>query len=77
MNGADELVWVQQVIEALQDCLARSGAPRGDVDWLVLRCRDTLSMNGEPQEASLRQLRVDVRDFFREFQGQLPSELSD
>jgi hypothetical protein len=66
------LVWVYEVAAALEARLKIDGTPHADIEWLLLRCRDTLGFAGELQLASTRQLVLDVWAFMREFPDELP-----
>lgn len=61
-------------VEDLRLCLARAtstpSTPTLDIEWLSLRCDDTLHRyTGGLQEASLRQLSNDVMEFNDRFPG--------
>ncbi len=59
----------------LRALLESTDAPQVDIEWLQLRCKDTLGFTDEWQQASLRQLQKDVSDFAERFPGLLPSSL--
>jgi hypothetical protein len=48
-----------------------------DLEWLRLRCEDTLSYSGQLRRDSLRQLKKDVASFVEEFPGILPAAIVD
>ncbi|WP_437926233.1 hypothetical protein WMF37_45575 [Sorangium sp. So ce291] len=70
-----------EAVERLRDCLLaleRSmDVPRLDVDWLRLRCDDTLRFRGQAQRDSLRQLQKDIAQFVAEFPHLIPASLLD
>ncbi|MGK4001469.1 hypothetical protein WMF31_02510 [Sorangium sp. So ce1036] len=72
---------IVETVERLRDCLLaleRSvDVPRLDVEWLRLRCDDTLRFHGQLQRDSLRQLQKDVADFVEEFPYLIPASLID
>src|SRR5262245_54781415 len=53
----------------LRDALQRPDAPVLDLEWLILRCDDTLGYEGNTMIASLNQLKGDMRHFSDEFPG--------
>ena len=65
-----------EIVELLRACLrdveSASGAARPDVEWLRLRCDDTLGYAGQSQWDSLRQLGKDAAQFISDFPGVLP-----
>jgi hypothetical protein len=75
------IVLAREVVDRLRACLARleqcPGRRRLDLEWLRLRCEDTLSCAGELQRDSLRQLKKDVATFVEEFPGILPGAIID
>ncbi len=61
---------------ALQVELERAeDMPWLDLAWLRARCDDTLLFTGQYQQASIRQLRLDINDFVAEFPNVLPMHL--
>lgn len=66
-------------VESLRDALVRLAATptdaHHDIDWLRLRCADTLAYHVDLQLASMKQLLVDLAAFDGEFPGMLPSDL--
>jgi len=70
----------KQIVEALRSCLTvlekTPGAPRGDAEWLRIRCDDTL-LGGDEYwcKLSLRELEKDVVNFNTEFPGLLAPDL--
>lgn len=68
-----------EAVERLRACLLaleRSiDVPRLDVEWLRLRCDDTLRFRGQMQQDSLRQLQKDVAQFVAEFPHLIPVSL--
>lgn len=65
-------------VEALADHLKQLAASvpdaYHDLDWLRLRCEDTLSYHGQLQQASMGQLVKDLAAFNEEFPGVLSPE---
>jgi len=49
--------------------------PRLDIQWLRLRCEDTLRLSAPLQRDSIRQLQKDVSNFAGEFPGLIPPAL--
>jgi hypothetical protein len=74
-GGDDE--WLASVRRALADARARPGSPVLDIEWLLTRCDDTARMSGPLRDASLTQLRQDLRDFEEEFPRVLPPRVLD
>jgi hypothetical protein len=70
-----KLIWVRLVAAALEARRDVHGSPRGDIEWLLLRCQDTTRYQDELQRDSIRQLEADVSAFAREFPDELPREL--
>ncbi|WP_437965512.1 hypothetical protein WMF04_38640 [Sorangium sp. So ce260] len=70
-----------ETVERLRTCLLaleRSiDVPRLDVEWLRLRCDDTLRFRGQMQRDSIRQLQKDVAQFVAEFPHLIPVSLLD
>lgn len=64
--------WLASARDALADALKKPRAPVYDIRWLIGRCDDTANMSGPLRDASLAQLRKDLRDFEEEFPGVLP-----
>jgi hypothetical protein len=68
-----------ETVERLRASLLRleqmAGAHRLDVEWLRLRCDDTIRFSGESRRDSLRQLKKDVARFAEEFPDVLPLAL--
>jgi hypothetical protein len=68
-----------ETVERLRTCLLRleqvAGGPRLDIEWLRLRCDDTLRYEGAVQRDSIRQLQTDLSRFVEEFPGMLPTLL--
>ncbi|WP_437840138.1 hypothetical protein [Sorangium sp. So ce1153] len=68
-------------VERLRTCLLALeksiDAPRLDVEWLRLRCDDTLRFRGQTQRDSLRQLQKDVAQFVADFPHLIPASLLD
>ena len=66
-------------VRCLHACLLRledgPAVPRLDIEWLRLRCEDTMRYSGEMQYQSLQQLRIDVSQFVKEFPGLIPAEV--
>ncbi len=75
MNNWTAERWVRELGNALTALRHRSDIPAMDIEWLLLRCRDTGVYTGQLLEASVQQLFKDVTDFEREFPGLLPAEL--
>jgi hypothetical protein len=67
--------WVAAVMAALEVAAKRPGAPLLDIEWLVLRCRDTLEYRNDWQEASAKQLVRDLEAFSSENPGELSEDL--
>ena len=69
----------QKQIEHLADALRRlrgnPGSPILDIEWLLLRCEDTIGYQGELRQASIRQLIKDIKDFDERFPNLIPAEL--
>jgi hypothetical protein len=59
------LEWIQRLVNTLRHLRKAPDAPLLDIDWLLLRCEDTLRYEGELQQDSARQLVKDVADFER------------
>ena len=70
-----------ETVERLRKCLLAlerlADVPRLDIEWLRLRCDDTLRSNGQLQRDSLRQLQEDVAQFAAEFPDLIPAFLLD
>lgn len=78
MSKQEDDAWVLQVIENLQALLSREDAPVEDIDWLLLRCQDTLRYTcdwDDWRRASTRQLIKDLASFEKDFPGLLPQDL--
>ncbi|WP_437672528.1 hypothetical protein [Sorangium sp. So ce131] len=68
-------VWPQRLRACLLEVLDGPGVPVLDIEWLLLRCDDTLAMEGDWRQRSLHQLLKDVEDFDSRFPGCLPEDL--
>ncbi|AUX46618.1 uncharacterized protein SOCE26_081240 [Sorangium cellulosum] len=68
-------LWLQRLRARLLEVLDGPGVPVLDIEWLLLRCDDTLAMEGDWRQRSLHQLVKDVQDFNSEFPGYLPDDL--
>jgi hypothetical protein len=70
-----------ETVERLRSCLLNveqvAGSPHLDVEWLRLRCEDTLRFSGQLQLDSLRQLQKDVSQFVEAFPGVIPKGLTE
>lgn len=68
-------------VERLRTCLLAlersTDVPRLDIEWLRVRCDDTLCFRGQAQQDSLRQLQKDVAQFVAEFPDLIPAFLLD
>jgi len=68
----DELVeWTRVIAKELEAAMAQRGAPQLDLEWLLLRCQDTLRGTGRAARVSGLQLLRDVAEFDAEFPGRL------
>jgi hypothetical protein len=70
--------WVGEIRIALTELLKRREvSPQGDIEWLLLRCGDTVGFEGQwqKQHASLCQLRQEVLKFASRFPGLIPGGL--
>ena len=74
-SGGSSTLIIDQV-KSLHACLLRledaPAVPRFDIEWLRLRCEDTIRYSGETQRQSLQQLQIDVSQFVNEFPGLIP-----
>lgn len=68
----DVIVRLQRYLVALEGA---EHVPRLDIQWLRLRCDDTIGYRGQLQVDSMRQLRAEVADFDAEHPGLLPPAL--
>ncbi len=68
---ADMPAAIERLRDRLSELRATEGTPHADLEWLRLRCNDTLEHDGRLFDASLRQLRQDVSAFEAEFPGLL------
>lgn len=70
-----------ETVERLRVCLLAlersTDVPRLDIEWLRVRCDDSLRFCGQLQEDSLRQLQKDVAQFVAEFSGLIPAFILD
>jgi hypothetical protein len=70
-----------ETVERLRTCLLAlerlADIPRLDIEWLRLRCDDTLRFGGQLQQDSLRQLQGDVAQLAAEFPDLIPASLLD
>lgn len=69
--------WVRDLAGVLHGLLKGSDVPAGDIEWLRLRCEDTLAYRGHLRDASVRELVKDVRRFEARSPGLLPRGLLD
>jgi hypothetical protein len=78
LEGEGSVLTIEKV-ERLRSCLLQlegvAGHPRLDIEWLRLRCDDTMRRAGEAQRDSLRQLQKEVSQFVEEFPGVIPAVL--
>jgi len=72
MSAIDQVKFLHACLLWLEDAHA---APRLDIEWLRLRCEDTIRYSGETQRQSLQQLQIDVSQFVKEFPGLIPTEI--
>ncbi|WP_147450188.1 hypothetical protein [Corallococcus carmarthensis] len=77
MAGSEKEKWTRDLAGVLHGLLKRPDAPVEDIEWLLLRCEDTLQYQGQLRDASVQQLDKDVRAFEVEFPGWLPRVLLD
>ena len=75
MNRTSEDAWISQVVATLRESLSRSDMPILDIEWLILRCEDTLRYTGDLRHASARQLIKDLESFNSRFPGALSQQL--
>ncbi|WP_163998134.1 hypothetical protein [Pyxidicoccus caerfyrddinensis] len=64
---------VQRLADALRQLLKAPAAPVLDIQWLRLRCEDTLGFYEDLRRASAVQLHKDVADFEQRFPNLLPA----
>ncbi len=76
MKDSRDENWVRQMIPVLKSLLDKPNMPILDIEWLLLRCEDTLNYPESLRQDSLIQLRKDFDDFKAEFPEALPQELS-
>lgn len=69
--------WLAELSDALQLAATQSDAPVLDIEWLLLRCRDTSSYSGELQMASVLQLIRELQSFSVEHPNRLAASLVD
>lgn len=75
MAGSEKEKWTRELAGVLHWLLKRPDAPFEDIDWLLLRCEDTLAYQGELRDASVQQLVKDIRAFEASSPGLLPRGL--
>jgi hypothetical protein len=63
------LVWARMLAGKLKRAKARPGIPVLDLQWLQLRCHDTIRAGRRGCDASAQQLLRDVDEFIEEFPG--------
>ncbi|QSQ23622.1 hypothetical protein JY651_01145 [Pyxidicoccus parkwayensis] len=63
---------VRRLATALRRLLKQRSVLVLDIEWLLLRCQDTLAYEGNLRQASAEQLGKDVASFEEEFPGLLP-----
>lgn len=69
------LLALNHALGKLRDQSLPDGAG-AEIDWLLMRCRNTLDDDGPRRGASLEQLKRDVADLLVAFPGLLPDELA-
>lgn len=67
--------WLRDLALALEQASAAVAAPRDDLDWHLLRCRDTLRMDGQLRAQSLWHLVTDLAATLRGYPTDLPEPL--
>lgn len=71
--SAKELIaWVTRLRAILRAAHSATNAPVLDIEWLLLRCDDTLRSSSEHTVQSARQLARDLAEFDAEFPGIVP-----
>lgn len=66
--------WLRKTEQVLRDHLegAEIESPAGDLEWLILRCQDTLAMGGDHRRGSVVDLTGDIVGLDEEHPGLLP-----
>jgi len=67
--------WLHELIKALEHAALDPAAPSYDIEWLLLRCRDTLGFRDDWRDASVVQLTRSLKEFAEEHPGQVPIDL--
>jgi hypothetical protein len=68
------ILWAKRLQRALTEANI-PGAPTLDLEWLLLRCDDTLKYSGADFCESATQLMADAKDFLEEFPGVISGDL--
>jgi hypothetical protein len=66
---------IRRLVKHLLDLERRKDAPCLDLEWLRLRCEDTLRYTDDLQDASLRELKADLARFDARFPALLSHDL--
>jgi hypothetical protein len=67
--------WLGALEDALDDASREVDAPRWDLHWLLLRCRDTLRMDRDLQRSSLESLVRSLAESLRGYPTGVPAPL--
>ncbi len=67
--------WIERLLKELRAGLHRPNARYLDIEWLILRCEDTLGYEKGLREASVEQLIFEIERFANESPGFLSGEL--
>jgi hypothetical protein len=67
--------WLRELVHALDRASIGVDAPRFDIDWLLLRCRDTMRMDGELRASSIGALVQSLAEMLRGYPTGVPEPL--
>lgn len=68
--------WLREVLARIELALTLPNAPSLDLEWLILRCKDTLEYHGDVKQSSVDHLMSDLRQLAVEHPGLIPESLS-
>ncbi|NUP11207.1 MAG: hypothetical protein HOW73_34610 [Polyangiaceae bacterium] len=67
--------WLDELVTALEEALTEPDAPTGNLEWLILRARDTLLMSGAIAVHSMLALAQSIAVDLRAYPSEIPKAL--